>query len=101
MSELYRGTTLGSALTEALDELVREKKLTPALALQVLREFDSELSEQLGNTKNKLTLKGTLDTYRFCDEVWTFIIKNCSIKTEQESLHCEKLKIVAVNAASL
>ena len=101
MSELYRGTTIGTALTEALDELVREKKLTPALALQVLKEFDQELSDQLGATKNKLTLKGTLSTYRFCDEVWTFIIRGCSIKTEQESLHAEKLKIVAVNSNSL
>eukprot|EP00834_Sanchytrium_tribonematis_P009026 NODE_1393_length_1158_cov_1.181303.p1 type:complete len:101 gc:universal NODE_1393_length_1158_cov_1.181303:383-685(+) len=99
MSELYRGTTIGSALTEALDELIREKKVTPALALQVLKQFDEELSFQIGQTKNKITLKGSLSTYRFCDEVWTFIIRGCQIKTEQENLHCEKLKIVAVNAS--
>lgn len=42
-------------------------------------------------------LQGHLDTYRFCDEVWTFIIKDIKFKLEnqQQQLDVEKVKIVA------
>ena len=40
--------------------------------------------------------KGHLDTYRFCDEVWTFIIKNIKFKLESNvTLDVDKVKIVA------
>jgi transcription initiation factor TFIIA small subunit len=44
-------------------------------------------------------LQGHLDTYRFCDDVWTFIIKD--IKFKMDSAHqfdAEKIKIVACQA---
>ena len=42
------------------------------------------------------SLKGHLDTYRFCDEVWTFIIKDIHFKMDnQQQFDAEKIKIVA------
>jgi transcription initiation factor TFIIA small subunit len=44
-------------------------------------------------------LQGHLDTYRFCDEVWTFIIKDINFKLDNGSpLHSDKIKIVSMNS---
>lgn len=44
--------------------------------------------------------QGSLDTYRFCDEVWTFLIKNVSFKMENGGtpVVADKVKIVSCNA---
>ncbi len=39
-----------------------------------------------------------MDTYRFCDEVWTFLIKDVNFKLEsQQQVHADKVKIVSCN----
>lgn len=49
--------------------------------------------------KSKLSFKGHLRTYRFCDDVWTFIIKDVDIKLENgEPATVDKFKIVACNS---
>jgi hypothetical protein len=44
--------------------------------------------------------KGHLDTYRFCDEVWTFLIKDVTFKMENSSqtVQADKVKIVSCNS---
>lgn len=43
-----------------------------------------------------LLLQGHLDTYRFCDEVWTFIIKDVKFKLDNtNNVEAERVKIVA------
>ena len=43
-----------------------------------------------------IDLQGHLDTYRFCDEVWTFIIKEVNFKMDNgHTQHGERVKIVA------
>lgn len=45
------------------------------------------------------SLKGHLDTYRFCDEVWTFLIKDATFKLDnQTTVHADKVKIVSCNS---
>lgn len=46
------------------------------------------------------SIQGSLDTYRFCDEVWTFLIKNVSFKMENggQPVMADKVKIVSCNA---
>mmetsp|Transcript_6074 Transcript_6074/g.23385 ORF Transcript_6074/g.23385 Transcript_6074/m.23385 type:complete len:84 (+) Transcript_6074:104-355(+) len=38
--ELYRRSTLGMTLTDALDEMVTTGELTPTIAMKVLAQFD-------------------------------------------------------------
>jgi len=38
--ELYRRSTIGTCLTETLDELVSSGAVSPELAIQVLVQFD-------------------------------------------------------------
>ena len=43
-----------------------------------------------------LNYQGHLHTYRLCDDVWTFIVKNPSFKMESnEVVAAQKIKIVA------
>ena len=44
-------------------------------------------------------MKGHLDTYRYCDEVWTFLIKDVNFKLDSGStIAAEKVKIVSCNS---
>ncbi|CDK25519.1 unnamed protein product [Kuraishia capsulata CBS 1993] len=63
-------------------------------------QFDRVVSDNLKDrVKAKLAFKGHLHTYRFCDDVWTFIIKDVNIKLDQnESVTVDKFKIVACNS---
>jgi transcription initiation factor TFIIA small subunit len=58
-----------------------------------------ELEMQEGLTSG-VNLQGSLDTYRFCDEVWTFLIKNVTFKMDNGSVsvQADKVKIVSCNA---
>nr|KAJ0216213.1 hypothetical protein LSAT_V11C300147420 [Lactuca sativa] len=61
-------------LTETLDEMVLSGILGPELAIQVLvyvKSMDEALDNQV---KTKVSIKGHLHTYRFYDNVWTFIL---------------------------
>jgi len=51
-------------------------------------------ADYLGDTQ------GSLDTYRFCDEVWTFLIKNVTFKMDNGSstVQADKVKIVSCSA---
>lgn len=77
--------------------------------MRVLETFDRVVAETLrDNTQSKLTVKGNLDTYGFCDDVWTFIVKNCQVTVEgvpggnsgdaQTTVSVDKLRIVACNS---
>lgn len=55
------------------------------------------------NCESELTLRasqGSLSTYRFCDEVWTFLIKNVQFKLDNggQIVTADKVKIVSCNA---
>ncbi|XBW36953.1 hypothetical protein QEN19_002533 [Hanseniaspora menglaensis] len=129
--ELYRRSTIGITLVESLDNLINEGKIEPQLAILILTTFDKSINNNLrdmninntvgkqtsgvGGTANKFTIKGDLHTYRFCDDVWTLIIKNCILKLDNGNvsqddaenavsenqdleLKCDKLRIVACSA---
>ncbi|ODV89292.1 glycosyltransferase family 58 protein [Tortispora caseinolytica NRRL Y-17796] len=101
--QIYRESSIGTALTDALDQLIsyRESKIHPQLAIKVLSNFDKAISEALQDgVKTKSMVKGHLSTYRFCDEVWTFIVKNAEFRVEapNDLVDMEKLKIVACNS---
>lgn len=41
-----------------------------------------------------------MDTYRFCDNVWTFMLSDVEFKETQEMARVDKLKIVACDGKS-
>lgn len=109
--ELYRRSTVGNSLVDALDTLISDGRIEASLAMRVLETFDRVVAETLrDSTQSKLTVKGNLDTYGFCDDVWTFIVKNCQVTVEgvaagnrgnddsQTTISVDKLRIVACNS---
>ncbi|KAM4064660.1 transcription initiation factor IIA, gamma subunit [Hirsutella rhossiliensis] len=99
--ELYRRSSIGLALTDTLDDLISDDRINPQLAMKILGNFDQAITETLQKSvKSRLQFKGSLDTYRFCDEVWTFLIRNVTFKMDNgsQSVQADKVKIVSCNA---
>ncbi|BCS20053.1 transcription initiation factor IIA subunit gamma [Aspergillus puulaauensis] len=98
--ELYRGSSLGLSLTDTLDDLINEGRIEPQLAMKILSTFDRIITEVLAEkVRTRLNFKGHLDTYRFCDEVWTFLIKDVNFKLDnQQTISADKVKIVSCNS---
>ena len=98
--QLYRNTTLGHTLQEALDELMQLQLLTPALALQVLLQFDRSINSALSSRiKSKVNFRAEkLNTYRFCDNVWTFMLNDVEFREVAELSKIDRVKIVACDA---
>ncbi|XP_071497520.1 transcription initiation factor IIA subunit 2-like [Diadema setosum] len=95
--QLYRNTVLGNSLQESLDELIQARLITPQLALTVLLKFDRAINDALANRlKNKISFKGHLNTYRFCDNVWTFVLNDVEFRNG-DFVTVDKVKIVAVD----
>jgi transcription initiation factor TFIIA small subunit len=56
--ELYRRSTLGVTLTEALDELIQSGHISPQLAMKILTQFDKSMAEALGeNVRTRVNFK--------------------------------------------
>ena len=100
-SELYRGSSIGWALAEALDELISNSHIEPQMAHRILAHFDKAMLNTLqSHVRARLTMKGHLQTYRCCDDVWTFLVKDVSFKMEDgEHVEADKITIVACNAS--
>ncbi|RKU48998.1 Transcription initiation factor IIA small chain (TFIIA 13.5 kDa subunit) [Coniochaeta pulveracea] len=99
--ELYRRSSIGQALLDTLDGMIQQQNMDPQLAMKILANFDRAVAETLNDkVKARLQFKGSLDTYRFCDEVWTFVVKNVTFKMEngQQTVIADKVKILSCNA---
>ena len=116
---MYRNTTLGNTLQETLDEFIQCGQISNALASKILVQFDKSINNALSSRiKNRLSFKvklirswiplsmlincvlilkqaGHLKTYRFCDNVWTFVLKEVEFRDVQELVKVDKVKIVA------
>ncbi|KAF2083733.1 transcription initiation factor IIA, gamma subunit [Saccharata proteae CBS 121410] len=99
--EIYRKTSVGSTLMDTLDELISNRRMEPQLAIKIMQNFDKALADVISEkVKARLTFKGHLDTYRFCDDVWTFIIKDINFKMDNsQNLTADKIKIVSNNSS--
>jgi len=74
--------------------------LSPTIAMKVLSEFDKSMCKSLRSSKIKASMKGQLHTYRFCGNVWTFIIENATINVSltggtSRDITSKMLKVVA------
>ncbi|KAA8494068.1 Transcription initiation factor IIA subunit 2 [Porphyridium purpureum] len=95
----YRVSAVGMALDDALDEMVNNAMMTEEQAEMVRSQFDRAISTALATqVRNRATLKGRVNHYRNCDNVWTFFLDSATIKLEagaEELVIDDKLKIVA------
>ncbi|GCC21457.1 hypothetical protein chiPu_0019929 [Chiloscyllium punctatum] len=72
------------------------QQITPQLALQVLLQFDKAINNALAQrVRNRVNFRGSLNTYRFCDNVWTFVLNDVEFREVTELVKVDKVKIVA------
>ena len=48
--------------------------------------------------QNKVSMEGQLQTYRYCDGVWTLMLKDATFKGAEGTLHSPLIKVVACEA---
>ncbi|KAL6248175.1 Transcription initiation factor IIA subunit 2 [Rhinocladiella similis] len=98
--ELYRGSSIGLSLIDTIDDLINDGRIEPQLAMKILANFDRAIADNLAEkVKSRLTFKGHLETYRFCDDVWTFLVKNVKFKSDGgQEFQSDKVKIVSCNS---
>ncbi|KAJ3886049.1 transcription initiation factor IIA gamma subunit, partial [Lentinula edodes] len=87
---------IGIALTDSQDKLIISGSITFELTMKVLQQFDRSLTDTMvEQVKNKIISDVHLHTYRFCDDIWTFIVNNASFKMESNELgSTPKIKII-------
>ncbi|XP_045420484.1 transcription initiation factor IIA subunit 2-like [Lemur catta] len=96
---LYRNTTLGNSLQESLDELIQSQQITLQLVLQFLLWFDKAINSALAQrVRNKVNFRGSLNMYRFPDNVWTFVLNDVEFREMTEFIKVDKVKIVACDS---
>ncbi|KAK3370372.1 transcription initiation factor IIA, gamma subunit-domain-containing protein [Podospora didyma] len=98
---LYTYGSLGRSLMDTIDELVVNKRqIPPQLGARVVHCFSRIVPKVLSQQpRTKLTMKGKLDTYRHCDEMWNFLARNVTLTLDnKERIHASKIKIVCGNS---
>ena len=88
------------ALTDALDEMVIRGLLTPSIAIRMLSEYDKCMVDILRTLKQKVSFKGNIHTYRYYDNVWTFILEDVvfnfsAVGEKKQEVTVDFVKIVA------
>ncbi|KAE9549184.1 hypothetical protein FO519_007596 [Halicephalobus sp. NKZ332] len=100
--QMYRSTTLGEALEHVLEDCQKDGTLPPSLVKRVMDVFDKSFTSALSTkVKNRFSYKANkLRAYRFCDNVWTFVIEDVNIRdlNTKGTMHANHLKIVACDA---
>uniref|UniRef100_A0A8C5M2K1 Transcription initiation factor IIA subunit 2 n=1 Tax=Leptobrachium leishanense TaxID=445787 RepID=A0A8C5M2K1_9ANUR len=72
------------------------QQINPQLALQVLLQFDKAINSALAQrVRNRVNFRGSLNTYRFCDNVWTFVLNDVEFREVTDLVKVDKVKIVA------
>lgn len=101
--QVYRNTTLGRTLYDALDEIIAREKLPDHLAARCMAQFDKSMNNAFKNKiKTMLTFRSAhLKTYRFCDNVWTLVFEDTEFRNVQELIKVDKLKVVACDGRAL
>jgi transcription initiation factor TFIIA small subunit len=82
-----------------------DKSINDALATRVKTRYTFKVNHKTDHTSlksltNFLFLKGKLNTYRFCDNVWTLLFNEIEFKELQEVIRATKVKFVACDGKS-
>ena len=81
-----------------MEELKKENKISAGLEQKIITKFDEIICQELATqTKTKNSIKGTVTSFRNCDDIWIFYCKDISIKMEKNTLTIPKLKIIALD----
>jgi len=104
-TSIYNSTAVGRALVATLDEFVESGEIGQLFAAEILAQYEEVFLRNLqSKVKTKVTFRNEkIISYRFCQDVWTFILENPTFKTERnESITVDgKIKIIALDETKI
>lgn len=87
VTPLYRRSTVGEAVTNALTQLVASEDFTASMVLQTMESFDKAIQTKLGELKSQQPKSasvplchGHLHTYRHYDDIWQGYVQSPSFQ---------------------
>ncbi len=95
----YRLTSVGEALKDTLDEMVKADAFTEENKEAALGLFDREFVDMLREMPQKtVKLGGKVQRYKNVEDVWMFIVKDLSLRVDnsQVVVRNEPSKIVSI-----
>lgn len=98
---IYRTSSIGIALADALDEMVSSGRLEPQLANKVMQSFDKGAAQVLARRVRARipSMRGRLDTYNDIEGAFTLVVKDVRIKLgDNTEMEVEKMKIHTLKA---
>jgi len=105
VTKIYRQTSIGLALEDTLDQFEASNEISPALREEIQAHFDANVLRILSTgVATKITFRGAkIICYRFCQDVWTFVLDSPTFKTDHGDLIVcnETVKIVALDQQKL
>uniref|UniRef100_A0AC34Q2Q2 Transcription initiation factor IIA subunit 2 n=2 Tax=Panagrolaimus sp. JU765 TaxID=591449 RepID=A0AC34Q2Q2_9BILA len=100
--QIYRSSTLGEALEHVLAEYQNDGTLPSNLVNRMMNIFDHSFARTLKTrVKTKYAFQSQkLRTYRFCDNVWTFVLQDVHFRDQiyKTTLNIPDVRIVACDS---
>ena len=97
--ELYRNASIGSALQDALDELIESQQISREMAKKINLQFDRSLhkvmSEQL---TNQVRFKANCKTFNELDNIRRFQLNDMELTLDGEQVKVQSMKLVACDS---
>eukprot|EP01116_Phalansterium_solitarium_P011745 TRINITY_DN27502_c0_g1_i1.p1 TRINITY_DN27502_c0_g1~~TRINITY_DN27502_c0_g1_i1.p1 ORF type:complete len:145 (+),score=30.22 TRINITY_DN27502_c0_g1_i1:159-593(+) len=101
-SSIYRQATVGLALQDSLQELLQKGQISEGLVEKILQNFDKAVARAFSTRiNNKATFKGTLNTYRYCENVWTMLLDDVAFKltvSDADTVYVDRVQLTAVDS---
>ncbi|XP_047573866.1 transcription initiation factor IIA subunit 2-like [Lutra lutra] len=99
--QLYRNTSLGNSLQGSLNELIQSQQITAPTTTKLpfkLPHFDKAINSVLVQmVRNGVNFRSSLNTNRFCDNEWNFVLNDVEFRKVTELTKVDKVKIVATD----
>ncbi|KAJ7766034.1 transcription initiation factor IIA gamma subunit [Mycena metata] len=95
--EIYRGSPLGIALMDTIDEYVRAKVLDGTQGIRILQVFDRALGDALARkVAAKASVKARMKTYNHNMDVLNLDLRDATFKMDdKESVTVARIKLIA------
>ena len=95
---LYKKTILWTKLSEAMQEMKEQNKISPSLEKIIIEKLDQIICQELATcTKSKNTISGRVSSFRNCDDIWIFYCNDVNLRIDKEVISIPKLKIIALD----
>lgn len=101
---LWRETTIGQCLMNALEELTLELSLPTVITPSILESFDMVMTQELSRVRASGHMKiisGWIVKYKNLDGTWDFYVSDFRVKDRKRCFISEFIRIVAVESDAL